>query len=85
MDELPELRETLKWTLLKWTLYQARAEARRQTRTALDPAAARELTAQRVARLVQNGDQLLDVAAESLGRLEAKLQGETPAVPDLWN
>lgn len=36
-------------------------------------------------RLVQNGDQLLEVVTESLQRLEGKLQGETPAAPDLWN
>jgi hypothetical protein len=36
-------------------------------------------------RLVENGDQLLDVVTESLRRLEPELQGETPAAPDLWN
>lgn len=36
-------------------------------------------------RLVQNGEQLLHVVMESLARLEAKLQGETPASIDLWN
>jgi hypothetical protein len=34
---------------------------------------------------VQNGDQLLEVLIESLGRLEEKLQGETPMAPALWN
>lgn len=34
---------------------------------------------------MQNGEQLLEVVIESLRRLEGKLQGETPAAPDLWN
>lgn len=80
MDALPEHSEKL-----RWTLYQSKAEARLNTWTAPEPAEVRELTAERAARLVRNGDQLLDVVIESLGRLEEKLQGETPAAPDLWN
>ena len=80
MQTLPALREEL-----EWTLYQARAEARLKTWTAPDPAEVRELTAERTARLVRNGGELLDVVIESLGRLQEKLRGETPAAPDLWN
>ncbi|QIN84410.1 hypothetical protein GBA63_18515 [Rubrobacter tropicus] len=80
MEALPALLETL-----RWTLYQARAEARLKTWTAPDPTGVRKLTAERTARLVRNGDQLLDVVIESLGRLEDNLRGETPAAPDLWN
>jgi hypothetical protein len=36
-------------------------------------------------RLVESGDQLLDVVLESLRRLQVKLQGETPAAPFLWD
>jgi predicted NACHT family NTPase len=36
-------------------------------------------------RLVQNGDELLVVIQEALGRLERQLQGEMPAAIDLWN
>ena len=36
-------------------------------------------------RLVQDGNQLLDVLIESLKRLEAKLQGETPTSQFLWD
>jgi hypothetical protein len=36
-------------------------------------------------RLVESGEQLLEVIIESLRRLEEELQGETPAAPDLWN
>lgn len=79
-DELPELRDTL-----KWTLYQARAETRRRTWTAPEPRHVRDLVTKKGSRLVQNGYQLLHVVIESLQRLETKLQGETPAAPDLWN
>ena len=79
-DEMPELREEL-----KWTLYQARAEARRRTWFPPEPRHVLELAARPGTRLVQNGDQLLTVLVESLGRLEEKLQGETPMAPALWN
>lgn len=79
-EELPELRETL-----KWTLYQAKTEARRQTWVPPEPEDVLVLAARLGTRLVQNGDQLLAVLIESLGRLEEKLQGETPLAPALWN
>jgi hypothetical protein len=44
-----------------------------------------ELILNREKRLVQNGEQLLNVLIESLDRLELELQGETPAVRDLWD
>ncbi len=78
--ELPELRETL-----KWTLHHARAEARRRTWLPPEPKQVLALAARPGTRLVRNGDQLLDVLIESLGRLEEKLQGETPMAPALWN
>jgi hypothetical protein len=78
--ELPELRETL-----KWTVYQARAEARRQTWVPPEPEHLLALAARPGARLVRNGDELLAVLAESLERLEKKLQGETPMALALWN
>lgn len=80
MAELPELRETL-----KWTLDAARAQARRRTWLPPTPEHVLALTARPGTGLVQNGDQLLEVLVESLGRLENKLQGETPSAPDLWN
>ena len=46
----------------------------------------------RLERMITSGvrmqrmiDQLLDVIAESLGRLESKLQGETPQAQFLWD
>jgi hypothetical protein len=52
---------------------------------ASEPRQVLDLITKRGARLVQNEDQLLEVVIESLRRLEAKLRGETPAAPDLWN
>lgn len=77
--ELPELD----W--LKWTLFEARNITRRSTWIPPRPADILKLTNNQKGRLVQNGDQLLNVLIESLKRLEAKLQGETPAAIDLWN
>jgi hypothetical protein len=43
------------------------------------------LAGDREARLVDGGDQLLDVVIESLGRYQRKLRGETPASFMLWD
>lgn len=80
MAELPQLQDRL-----KRTLYQAKAETRRRTWTAPDPQHVLDLVAKRSTRIVQNGDQLLEVIIESLHRLEASLQGETPTALALWN
>lgn len=77
--ELPELH----W--LKWTLLEAQDLARRRTWVPPQAADILKIATNQDARLVQSGDQLLDVLIESLKRLEARLQGETPAVIDLWN
>ncbi len=70
---------------LKWTLLEAQTFARRRTWVPLQPADILKIATNQEARLVQSGDQLLDVLIESLKRLEAKLQGETPAAIDLWS
>lgn len=77
--ELPYLGQ------LKWVLLDAQAATRRNTWIPCRPADVVQLAQDRQKRLVQNGEQLLGVLTESLGRLQAKLQGETPAAPDLWN
>src|SRR2546427_6397245 len=73
----------LSW--LKWTLLDAEAITRRSTWKPLNPADFLKLTRHSETRLVQNGNQLLDVVIESLMHLERKLQGETPASPFLWD
>lgn len=76
---LPEL------TWLKWTILRAQNQMRQATWKPLQPEIILELAANRQKRLIQNGEQLLEVLIESLDRLAQKLHGETPAVTDLWN
>lgn len=70
---------------LKYVLRDARAKTRWGTWAPLEPGEVVTLLTDEEKRVVQNGDQLLDVLVESLRRLEARLQGETPAASDLWN
>jgi hypothetical protein len=70
---------------LKYDLRDARAQTRLSTWVPLKPSEVITLLTDEEKRVVQNGDQLLGVIVESLRRLEAKLQGKTPAVIDLWN
>jgi predicted NACHT family NTPase len=77
--ELPELD----W--LSWTLAEARAITRQRTWVPPKPQDIIKLADDSEKRLVQSGDQLLEVLIESLGQLEAKLQGETPAAQFLWD
>ena len=79
VSELPELQ----W--LKWTLLEAQNIARRHTWAPPTAGDIIKMASDQRARLVQSGDELLDVLVESLKRLEAKLQGETPAAIDLWS
>ncbi len=79
MQELPKLD----W--LKWTLLEAKAIMRRQTWLPPRPQDILTIASSQQKRLVQSGEQLLEVLVESLRRLEEKLQGETPAVIDLWD
>jgi hypothetical protein len=76
---LPELS----W--LRWAAVQTRAITLRQTWLPPVPQVLLWLGRDRDLRLVESGEQLLDVIVESLRRLEEELQGETPAAPDLWN
>jgi hypothetical protein len=73
----------LEW--LSWTLADARATTRQRTWVPPKPEEIIELAGDSEARLVQSGDQLLEVLIESLGRLQEKLVGETPRCRFLWN
>jgi hypothetical protein len=77
-QEFPDLH----W--LKWTIMEAENHVRRHTWVPLKPSDILTLTANQELRLVQSGDQLLEVVIESLKRIEAKLQGETPIAQFLW-
>jgi hypothetical protein len=70
---------------LRWA-----AETARQTAVAAcwrppTPAHLRLIVDDGSRRLVETGGHLLAVLRESLARLDAELQGVTPAAPDLWN
>jgi predicted NACHT family NTPase len=77
--ELPQV------TWLKWSLLEAQSLARYHSWVPLLPRDILKMTKSRDIRLVQNGDQLLDVIIESLNRFEAKLHGETSLAFILWN
>ena len=79
MRELPELD----W--LKWVLLEAQDITRRRTWVPPRPSHILKIASHSELRLVQSGEQLLEVVVESLNRLESKLQGETPAAQFLWD
>src|SRR5207244_12316988 len=66
---------------------RARAEEnqRRQSWVPPSPSELIALEARPELRFVESGEQLLRVIRESLERAQEELQGETPAVLDLWN
>lgn len=70
---------------LKLQLREAEDLLRYDTWRPASPETIIKLATNRDRRLVENGDQLLDVILESFARLEQELQGETPAVSLLWN
>ena len=70
---------------LSWTLAEARAITRQRTWVPPKPEDIIELAGDSETRLVQSGDQLLEVLIESLHRLQEKLLGETPRSRFLWN
>ncbi|GHO65585.1 hypothetical protein KSC_044770 [Ktedonobacter sp. SOSP1-52] len=83
MQELPEPAPDLPY--MPWVLREAQIIARQSTWIPLRAEELLQVIRSQETRLVHNGDHLLDVLIESLQRLEAKLQGETPAAIDLWN
>jgi len=79
IGELPELD----W--LKRILIDAQNITRYHTWVPPKPTDIIKLASDQQSRLIQNGDQLLEVLVESLKRFEKKLQGETPAAQFLWD
>lgn len=77
-DELPELN----W--LNQALINAQNVTRRKTWRPSQPEDLIKMMSNQRLRLVRSGEDLLDILIEALKRLEAKLQGETPAAIDLW-
>jgi hypothetical protein len=79
------IREFPEHNWLRWHLLEAEQIARRQSWTPLAPKELFELAASQERRLVQHGGQLLEILTESLLRLQAELQGETPGAPAFWD
>lgn len=73
----------LSW--LKQYLYDAQKNFRLNNWQPLTPKQLFQLIDDSRKRLVNDGNQLLEVLIESLQRLENELQGETPAVRDIWD
>ena len=70
---------------VKWLLADCEQLALERSWDPPKPGEVLALAKDRRSRLVRNGDELLDVVGESLRRLEAELQGETPAARDVWD
>ncbi|MDX2212969.1 MAG: hypothetical protein SFY66_06740 [Oculatellaceae cyanobacterium bins.114] len=79
IQELPNL------VWLGRTLIDAQANMRRKTWQPQTPEEFLQFVLNKDKRLVQNGQHLLEVLIESLEHLELEIQGETPAVRDLWD
>ena len=79
IDEFP----SISW--LGKVLIDAQENMRRQTWKPPTPKQLLQIILEQDKRLVQSGHQLVDVLIESLQRLDAKLQGETPATRALWD
>jgi hypothetical protein len=78
-SERPE--ETYMWPLV----VEAESVRRQKSWQPTPVAVLRELLSDRTRRQVRSETELAEVIVESLGRLQEKLQGETPAAFDLWN
>jgi hypothetical protein len=78
--ELPDRKEDLQQRLI-----EIESLIRRKTWKYPNPEEILGIILDRDKRLVQSGEQLLDVLIESLDRLTMELQGETSAVRDIWD
>jgi hypothetical protein len=78
-NELPDLP----W--LAQVLLRARAQRRAETWAPLPVTGVFALAERADRRVVESGPQLLEVIAESLARYERELQGDLPAVVELWD
>lgn len=73
----------LNW--LKVTLFNAQKNTRIKTWQPPAPAEIFKLVSDRDRRLVNDGNELLDILIEVIDELQVKLHAQTPAVIDLWN
>jgi hypothetical protein len=78
--QMPEQAERLRWVLAA-----AKDRTLAKTWTPLRPEEILDQVQDHHKRLVQSGDQLLDVVIESVKRFQQSLHKELPAVRDLWD
>ena len=79
VNQFPQL------TWLKATLFDAQRNRRTKTWQPPTPSEILKLISDSNKRLINDGNELLEVLIESLKRLELELQGETPAARDVWD
>jgi len=79
------VRELPEFDGLKWTLIEAKKLTRRMSWIPPKATEILALVGNKQKRLVNNGDQLLDIIIESLANLNNELQGNPPSVVDLWD
>jgi hypothetical protein len=79
------IQEFPKLDMLKRALLRAQETTRRKTWEPPLPQDVLRIAADQEARLVNSGDELVEVLIEALKRLEANLQGETPAAREIWD
>jgi len=85
-DAIRRLVEALpQYEGLKLTLREAEERTRRATWMPPSPGEIIALVSKADARLVRNGQDLIEVLIESLNQLELLLQGITPSAEDLWD
>lgn len=83
VSRLAEMVPEKPW--LRYTVLEAEEERLRHSWQGLSIATIRALSESRSARAIETELHLQLVVLESLGRLQARLKGETPAVRNLWN
>ncbi len=74
-----------RFSLLPRVLSRAQEQTRRHTWQPTTPNDLFQLAACRRSRLVQCGDQLIEVIIDSLDGMQRRLRGETPMAQFLWN
>lgn len=70
---------------LKWMIAEAQQALLQQSWISPEPATILEMAQRPDSRIVDSGEQLLEVVVESLERLQRKLHGHSPLVDLLWN
>lgn len=83
LQHIVELFPQITW--LTRILLEAQNNRRRKTWKPPTPNEIFQLVSDSNKRLIQDGNELLDILIEALEQLQIKLQGQIPAVIDLWN